>query len=132
MTIIKYSEKHGRSELAAYLNNLISKAPTRAILVHKTCWRDFTDAKRIHVDKEEEMEVQCIKRLRSSLLPFDWKKDCMLCGKSAETDKRHPGRKQLQVHKVTTIPLRENILECCEKERGCVGFRSTGSIAWIH
>ena len=34
----------------------------------------------------------------------------MLCGKSAETDARHPER---QVHKVATIPLREKILECC-------------------
>ena len=46
------------------------------------------------------------------MLPFDWKKDCMLCGKSAETDARHPER---QVHRVATIPLCEKILECCRK-----------------
>ena len=54
------------------------------------------------------------KRLRSSLLPFDWKKG-MLRGKSAETDKCHPDRKQLQVQKVTTISLHESILERCRK-----------------
>ena len=49
LTIVKYSEKHGRLELAGHLNNLISKPLTRAILVHKTCQRDFTDAKRIRI-----------------------------------------------------------------------------------
>ena len=52
----------------------------------------------MHIDEEEEVEIQYIERLRSSLLPFDWKKDRMLYGKSAETDRRHSDKKQLQVH----------------------------------
>ena len=117
LTLLRFSEKHGRLELAGYLNELISTTPMRTILVHKICRRDFTDVKRIHenVELEEDVKVPCTKRLRSSLLPFYWEKDCMLCGKSAETDPRHPERKQLQVHKVITIPLRENILEQCTK-----------------
>ena len=76
--------------------------------MHKTCRRDFTDVKRLHLTEEEDAKFQCVKTLRSSLLPFDWKKDCMLCGKAAGMDARHPER---QVHKVATIPLRENIVE---------------------
>ena len=79
LTLVRFSEKHGRLELADYLTDLMSTTPTRAILVYKTCRRDFTDAKRIHLNEVEGVKVQW---LRSSLLPFDWKKDCMLCGKS--------------------------------------------------
>ena len=116
LTLVRFSEKHGRLELTDYLTDLMSTTPTRAILVYKTCRRDFNDAKRIHLNEVEGVKVQCAIRLRSSLLPFDWKKDY---GKSAETDARHPER---QVHKVATIPLREKIPECCRDMP--VGFRN--------
>lgn len=118
-TKVRYSEKHGRLELADYLTDTMNKTPTRAILVHQTCWRDFTDAKRIHSDKEADVKIQCTKRLRYNLLPFDWKMDCMLCGKSAIPDTRHPER---LMRKVATISLREKILECCRKKRGTCGL----------
>ena len=35
--LIRFSEKHGRLELADCLTDLMSTPPTRAILVHKTC-----------------------------------------------------------------------------------------------
>ena len=92
LTLVRFSEKHGRLELTDYLTDLMSTTHTRAILVYKTCRRDFNDAKMIHLNEVEGVKVQCAIRLRSSLLPFDWKKDCMLCGKSAETDARHPER----------------------------------------
>ena len=119
LTLVRFSEKHGRLELADYLTHLMNTTPTKAILVHKTCRRDFTDAKRMHLNEEEDVTVQCAKRLRSRLVPFDWKKDCMLCGKSAEADARHPER---QVHKVATIPLREKVLECCRKRGDAWGY----------
>ena len=39
----------------------------------------------------------------------------MVCGKSAIVDTRHPQRQR--VHKVSTTPMRCNLLECCI-ERG--------------
>ena len=39
----------------------------------------------------------------------------MFCGQSAKFDTQHPERQRM--HKVFTIPIRCNILECC-KESG--------------
>ena len=39
----------------------------------------------------------------------------MLCGKAAVVDVRHPER--VKVRRVSTIPMRSSVLECC-KERG--------------
>ena len=44
---------------------------------------------------------------------------CVLCGKSAEADARHPER---QVHKVAAIPLWEYVLECCRKRGDTWGY----------
>ncbi len=55
------------------------------------CRRDFTDAKRVTTRGSSPIPSEpTAKRLRSDSLPFDWKGQCMLCGKSAAIDKRHP------------------------------------------
>lgn len=113
LTLINYSEKHSRDDLHTYLNQCISTDPVEAVLVHANCRRNFTDKKRLGL--HSHVEVPSAKRLRSSSLPFNWKEDCMLCGKSAIHDTRHPERQR--VHKVSTIPMRCNLLECCT-ERG--------------
>ena len=116
LTLINYSEKRGRDELHTYLNQCISGDPIEAVLVHPNCRRDFTDKKRIQLHSDvEDLEIPGAKRLRSSSLPFNWKEDCMLCGKPAIFDTRHPERQR--VYKVSTIPMRCNLLECCQ-ERG--------------
>ena len=115
-TLIDYSEKRGRDDLHTYLNQCISADPIESVLVHPNCRRDFTDEKRLGLHGHIlDGEVPCAKRLRSSFLSFNWKEDCMLCIKSAIFDTRHPERHQ--VHKLSTIPMRCNLLECC-KERG--------------
>lgn len=47
-------------------------------------------------------------------IPFNWKED-MLCGKPPIFDARHPERQR--VRRVSTIPIRIYLLECCT-ERG--------------
>ena len=44
---------------------------------------------------------------------FHWKENCMLCGEKAEIDHRHPERNK--IHNVTTLPMRNKLLECCNK-----------------
>ena len=45
LTLINYSEKHGRDDLHTYLNQCISTDPVEAVLVHPNCHRDFTEKK---------------------------------------------------------------------------------------
>ena len=61
----------------------------------------------------EEIEVPCAKRLRFSSFPFNWKDHCMLCGKPATNDARHPNQTQVKI--VTILPLRSKVLEQCGK-----------------
>ena len=51
------------------------------------------------------------KMLRSSVLPFEWKKKCMLCGNLAQFDAHHPERDK-SIYNVTTLPIRDKLLEC--------------------
>ena len=113
LTLIKYSELRGRLELGSFLTECISVAPIRTVLVHKKCRRDFTDQKRRAETNVEETEVPKAKRLCSSFSPFNWNAHCMLCGKSATIDTRHPNRTHMKT--VTTLPLRSKILEQCHK-----------------
>ena len=96
------------------MKECIGKTPISTVLVHKTCRRDFTNPKRAHLNVDNDFEHP-LKKLRSIISPFNWKEDCMLCGESAEIDPRHPDRSS--VHKVTTLPVRSKLLECCEKRR---------------
>ena len=110
LSLINYSEKRGLSDLNSYFTGRISTTTIGKVLVHKKCRRDFTDPKRLLCRKLEE---PCAKKLRSSLLPFTWKDDCMFCGKSAAVDTRHPER--TPVCGVATLPFRQKLLECCDK-----------------
>ena len=116
LTLINYSEKHGRDDLHTYLNQNMSTDPIEAVLVHPNCHRDFIDKKRLGFHSHVlDVEVPSVKRLQFSLLPFNWKEGCMFCGKSAIFDTQHLKRR---VHKVSSIPMHCNLLlECC-KEKG--------------
>ena len=37
MTLIRFSEEHGCSELHAHLTECVKKTPTQAVFVHKDC-----------------------------------------------------------------------------------------------
>ena len=107
LTLISFSQQRGRSDLHSYLNECISKTQIGTVLVHQKCRRDFTDQKRIQSCSNVDDEGPSPKRLRSSLIPFKWKDDCMICGKPAIVDARHPER--MRVHRVSTLPIRGKI-----------------------
>ena len=114
VTIIYFSEKRGKLDLMSYLTVCISMTPMKKVLVPKKCCRDFTDIKRVFKSYESssDVEVPCPKRLRSQEFQFNWKDDCMSCGKRALVDPRHP---DVIVHAVTTLSLRSKLMECCLK-----------------
>lgn len=114
LSLILYSEKRGKLNLHKYLKECMSVVPKRKVLVHGKCRRDFTDAKRVIPRAPSPIPSEpTAKRLRSDSLPFNWKGHCMLCGKSAAIDNRHPERSQ--VCPVRTLPVRMRILEQCTK-----------------
>ena len=80
--------------------------------MHTKCRRNLTDQKRVN-SNVDAVEVPPSKRLRSSISPFNWKEDCMLCGKSAVVNTRHPDRSRVQA--VTALPMHDKVLECCHK-----------------
>ena len=93
------------------MRECISKKPIGQVLVHKNCCRDYTNPKRATSLREDEPPQA--KRLRSSMSSFDWKENCMLCGKKAKIDARHPERNK--IHNVTTLTMHHNILECYDR-----------------
>ena len=114
MTLVRFSEERGCSELHAHLTECVKKTPTQAVFVHKDYRRDFTNRRRpVCCNVSENDQLPPAKKLRSSMLPFDWKKNCMLCGNVAQFNARHPERDR--VYNVTTLPMRDKLLECCIK-----------------
>jgi len=87
--------------------------PVGTVLPHQKCRRNFTDHKRVIHRGEEVTELPC-KKIKVKFCLFNWKEDCMLCGKCAVVDTCHPDRAQIKV--VTTLPMRDNILEQCSKK----------------
>lgn len=113
-SLISFSKERRCFELHAHLTECINSMPLRKVLVHKNCRRDFTNKRRsVRLSSTDGNEVPQPKRLRSSISSFNWKENCIFCGEFAKFDSRHPERNK--VHKVTTLPMHENLLECCHK-----------------
>ena len=123
MSLSSFSEERGCLDLHSHLTECINKIPIGKVLVHKNCHRDFTNRRRWFSTSEDDQLPQA-KRLRSSMLSFNWKNNCMLCGKFAEFDTHHPERNK--VHNVTTLPMRDKLLECCGKR----GDACMGGVGW--
>ncbi|XP_065911780.1 uncharacterized protein [Dysidea avara] len=114
MSLISFSKKRGHSMLYAHLTECISSTPIGKVLVHKHCRRDYTNQRRATCSRNiEEDQLPQAKRLRSSMSSFNWKENCMLCGKNIKFDARHPERSK--IHNVTTLTMHDNLLECCDK-----------------
>ena len=113
LTLLNYSEKRGDDELYSYLKECINTVAKTDVLVHAKCRRNFTDAKRTfsHCASNNTTSEPVSKKLRSDSLPFNWKKDCLLCGMTATFDHRHP--EAGTVCTVQTLPIRKTLLEHC-------------------
>ena len=100
--------------LHSHLTECISQTPIGKDLVNKSCSEDYTNQRRVTCCRSvEEDQLPQAKRLRSRLISFNWKENCMLCGEKAKVDVRHPERNK--IHNITTLAMRDNLLECCDK-----------------
>ena len=116
MTLIRFSEERGCSELHAHLTECVKKTPTQAVFVHKDCRRDLTNQRRsvcCNVSENDQLhasskkvKIQCV--------------NCLLIGKRiacfveiliAQFNAHHPERDRVNV---TTLPIRD-ILECGDR-----------------
>ena len=91
-TLLHYSERHGDNEMCSYLKECITTVPKTDVLVHAKCCRDFTDAKRSssHCTSNNPTSETVVKKyIRSECILFNWKNDCLLCGKTAACDNCH-------------------------------------------
>ncbi len=110
LSLIVYSEKRGKLNLHNYLKECMSIVLKRKVLGHRKCRRDFTNAKCV-ISKAPSPSEPTAKRLWGDSLPYNWKEHCMLCGKLAEIDHRHPEISQvcpvriLPVHKKFSISV---------------------------
>ncbi len=113
-TLIQFSETRSCTQLTEYLKGRQNATPIGKVSVHKKCRRDFTDKTRsFSVNPENTDDVPpCSKRMRSDEVAFNFKGDCFLCGKNASIDLRRPDR--TQVRRVTTLPMRDKLLERCK------------------
>ena len=96
--------------LHSHLTECISQTPIGKVLVHKSCGRDYTNQRRVTCCSSVEEDQ--LPQAKSSLISFNWKENCMLCGEKAKVDARHPERNK--IHNVTTLAMRDNLLECCD------------------
>ena len=94
----------------SHLTECISQTPIRKVLVHKSCCGDYTNQRRVTCCSSVEEDQ--LPQAKSSLISFNWKENCMLCGEKAKVDARHPERNK--IHNVTTLARRDNLLECCD------------------
>lgn len=130
--LLKYSESRGDHELHRYLSDRSKITPIGKILVHATCRKKYTDARKSIMDMRH-MEGPCQKRLRSSTPElFSWREHCLFCVSEAILDIKHPERDHVVA--VQTIPIRSTILQQCHKRadtwatkvqtrvEGCIDF----------
>ena len=85
-----------------YLNEIINAdLVLKSVLVHSRCYRNIKRPGLKSLEMFDEMPNA--KKLRSSVAPYNWKNNCLLCVKSAIMDVRHPPR--LCVHKIVSCIL---------------------------
>ena len=77
----------------------------KKIKIHKTCQRNVCNQnkKRFAAKASLPDDKNKPKILRSSMQMFDWKANCMFCGKTCQKNVKHPDRKNC--HEVTTLSL---------------------------
>ena len=103
-TLIRVSKEKGIEELYNYFTEMEKQNPIGKVLVHHDCRRRCTDTRKKSLGELPR------KKLRLSLEErFNWKIQCFLCEKRAE-------KKHSSVCDVTTLPLRETLIDRC-KER---------------
>ena len=105
--------KRGDSELGMYLSS-----DPAVVNIHEDCRREYQyvaaqQLKRCASANDVTDDAGNVKFLRSSIESFEWKQNCVLCGKSAVVDRKHPDRSS--VHIVKSDQIMHNMLRICDE-----------------
>ena len=117
-SLITYAEKYNHNNLLQYLREQeCIPEDGHNVKLHKQCQRQVNNENRkrsiTNTDFPAEKEPSKEKMLRSSLEPFDWKSNCLFCGKQCQRDSKHPER--CDFHEVTTLRFKDEVLSACKK-----------------
>ena len=87
----------------------------RQIKLHKYCQRYvYNENKKRTVTTASLLgDNRKQKILRSSMVTFDWKRNCMFCGKACQRNVRNPDRNTC--HEVTTLHFKDQVVLACQK-----------------
>ena len=112
-SLIIFSRLREEKDLTTYL-----EGNPVGLKVHTECRKRYTSKRRFEQQMRAktacETESKPAKRLRSTVsVTFDYKEHCLLCGESAEIDRKHPDRDKIS--RVETIEVRTTLLQHCEK-----------------
>ena len=89
------------------------------VKVHLRCQKNLSNVvrrKRKQESYQNSAEEKPPKITRRRSNKFNWKDDCLFCGKSCKPDKKHLERSK--VFSVTTIEYKQNITQMCDKHFG--------------
>ena len=114
------------------LSSLIKSTP-ETISVHEECRKRYSKkvtatelaGKRVLGDDDDTSRKRT--RGQTGMSVFRWKEDCVLCGKPAEFDVRHPDRHQ-KIHQVKTMGVMDSLASLCVARNDDWGFNVHGRL----
>ena len=120
-TLITYAEKYNKKDSLQYLREEeCIPEDSRNVKHHKQCQRRVNNENRersiTSTDFQAEKESSKEKMLRSSLEPFDWKDNCLFCGKLCQRDSKYPERSDFH----ETLRFKNDVLSACQKRADAV------------
>ena len=102
-TLINASQQRAHTALFNYLTAQIETDPVGKVLVHRGHRKQYIDLRKLN--KQQDDDQPSPKKLSSCTTQFEWKADCLFCGKLAISDYSHPDREK--VTSCHTLELRE-------------------------
>ena len=112
-TLINASQQRGHAALFNYLTAQIEAEPVGKVLVHRGHRKQYIDLRKLN--KQQDDYQPSPKKLRSCTTQFEWKTDCLFCGKPAIVEYSHPDKDKIS--SCQTLELRERILKHCDTRK---------------
>ena len=131
-SFIEYAKQSKKTSLENHLETIKIGRKTNQnvppVKYHRSCQRNMWND--TYKDERDEAEAPTVKKsktaTRSSLDQFDWKTNCMFCGKTCKIDEKHPERVH-DVHRCEYKGYRDVVLEQCQliddEEARVIGHR---------
>lgn len=116
-SLLTYSKTFDFKQLSIYLST--KKKAGQSVKIHEECQKNAGNHVRKR-KKDPNFNVNFLPKVpkmatRKSIDEFDWKKQCLFCGKPCTLDEKHVGRRQVWC--VTFLHYRDTILKMCDAAR---------------